>query len=154
MPLPVEFYADGGNNNCDVVREWDAADKVVWNKITPRATAVPQHHIDMVVPIELPAGFSDFQTTAFKITYKTIGAASWVQLMGILDSAGVEQVAGLPAAVQNVAKSVLNVLDSALTGTFTAGTVIYLRIRGMSDVGTPFSANTAMIGLVEAAMKS
>lgn len=149
MSIAPEFFADGGNNNCDVVREWDATDKVVWNKICPRATAVPQHHIDMVIPVTLPKGFTAFKDPAFKITYKTAGASAWVELVKIIDSAGVEQTSGLPAAVQSAVKAVLNVPLASLTGTFTEQTMVYLLVRGKADVGTPFTLQTAFVGPVE-----
>jgi hypothetical protein len=152
MSISVEHFADGTLNNCDSIREWDATDKVIYNKVCARATSVPQHHLDILIPVKLQKGFTAFDATAFKITYKTIGTSAWVQLVKVIDSAGVEQTSGLPAAVQNAAKSVLNVLTSALTGTFTAETMVYLLVRGMSDAGTPFSAEVAQIGPVEIGM--
>lgn len=145
----ADHYADGSDNNCDSIREWDATDNVVWNKITPLADA---QGLQCVYAILLPTGFTTFAiANALEITYKTIDASAYVEVKEVVDSAGVSIVAGFPAAAQNAAKSTITVTKAMLAaGTWTPDTVIYVLVEGRANTGTPFSTHTAMVGPVKA----
>lgn len=148
----ADHYADGTNNNCDSIREWDNTDKVVYNKITALASGAPLQSLQCIFAIQLPSSFTGWEaSTALQITYKTIDSTPYVQVMSVVDSAGAEISAGFPAAAQNAAKSTLTVTAAMLsTGTWTPGTVVYVKVKGYGNTGTPFSTETAMIGPVKA----
>ncbi len=145
-----DHFADGGNNDSDSIRDFDTADQEIWNKVTARATTVPKNHLDIIYPFLLPGGFGSFQSDAFKFNYKTIGLTAFLNVIQIIDSVGVVQVAGLPTALQNAAKTEQIILASALTGTFTGGTVIYVVVEAEGDVGAPFTTETAQVGIMKA----
>lgn len=146
MGLPVEHFADGTNNNCDSIKDWDNADKVIYSKITANATAVPKHHLDVIYPIALSSGFSRFQTNAFSVTFKTVGSSAFVSISRVVDSLGSEQSTGFPAATQSTTKSTFTITRSELTGTFLPSTIIYIFVRGEGNTGTPFVTETCFIG--------
>lgn len=147
-----EFYADGTNNNCDSIREWDNTAKCLWHKITALASGSPLQSLQVVFPISLPTGFTDFaSSTAIEVSYQTSGTTAYVQVMGVIDSGGTLRGTGLPAAAQSAAKATLTVTKAMLAGgTWTPDTVVYAMVKGYGNTGTPFSTETAKIGLVKA----
>lgn len=145
-----EHAADGTENNCDSIKESDPADNTIWSKITPKATdAGNPHHLDAVYGISLPPGFSEFQTNAIAIEFKTTDAAT-VEVKKVVDSEGTAILSGFPAPAQSATKSTIQITKAMLTaGTFTPGTLIFLHVRGQSPTaGTPFTTQTAFIGSV------
>jgi hypothetical protein len=149
-----EFYADGTNNNCDSIREWDnsAGNKCLYHKITALASGSPLQSLQAVYPVLLPTGFTAFaSSTAIQVSYQTSGTTAYVQIMAVTDSTGTDISAGFPAAAQSAAKATLTVTAAMLsTGTWTADTVVYVKVKGYGNTGTPFSTETAKIGTVKA----
>ncbi len=134
--LHLDHHADGGNNNCDSITNFDVSDKMWFSEISPKATDSPKHHLDVMVIFQIPGGYirPDTGEDMLVIDYKTTGNGG-VEVVKIVDSDGTEQTSGFPARASSASLAQIAVPESSITGTFTPKSIVKVFIRGDGDSG-------------------